>query len=94
MIISFYPFRGKEGKLKIAVGWSESLESFYAYAMALDDEPDLELFRYGVGAKRREIQTLEQLAERVGPFGEIPDETMRRLRQDCSRSNKPLLVSP
>jgi hypothetical protein len=50
--------------------------------------------RYRVGATRREIKTPEALAACIGAFGEIPDETMRRLREDSRRSIKPVVVFP
>lgn len=80
---------GKESYLKVVVGWDNGLESFFGivYDTRYDD-PCAEhriLLEAGTGLKSlREIVSVEELADAIRQYADIPQETMSQLVEDFS----------
>lgn len=79
--MSRYTFTGNQPNLSIVVGWDRPLKSYFAQVWdgGRPQSGDLLLW---VGAGPPPTPTLEGLAERLAPFGRIPDEVVYQLLEE------------
>jgi hypothetical protein len=83
--MSRYTFRGEDPRHTIVVGWDNPLLTYFAQVWdersSEDYEPEL-----WVGCKIGEIETVDELAEVVAAYGELPAEIVASLEQDLRES--------
>jgi hypothetical protein len=84
--MSRYVYKGKEG-YEIVVGWDNPLQTFHAEIRGGRERS--ECTQTWLGTYPEEIQTLEALAARVEPYGEIPPQIMAKVRDDYEQRTSP-----
>jgi hypothetical protein len=76
--MSHHTFRGKAPHHTIVVGWDNPLKTFYAQVW---DERTEELVWFG--SAKGEIPNVEDLAEVLAPYGDLPDWLAEQLLLDA-----------
>jgi hypothetical protein len=80
--VSRYDVSAKDpGKYAITVGWSRSLQTFFAQVIEKDRDRDWDM-KLWVGTNPREINSIEELQAALKPYAEIPKETQNALAFD------------
>jgi hypothetical protein len=80
VVMSEHIFSETEGRWDIKVGWTEALDSFFVIVWDVNDVDDSPVFLAGWLTEK--IETVEQLAGIVSPYGDIPDDILSMLRDD------------
>jgi hypothetical protein len=80
VMMSFHSFIGKDGHWEIIVGWDDTVGGFYAVVEDVDRYDDAPVFSAGLDDEP--IDSVEELAVEISPYGEIPDDLLSMLRDD------------
>ena len=86
--MSRYTFEGNTTGLTVVVGWDNPLRTFFAQVWEGSGPPAGTLLLW-VGIGPDVVLTVEALAERVAPFGDIPEAIVERLEDDYERRVEP-----
>ena len=72
---------------RIDVGWDNPLETFFVQVW--DERTNDEWAQYWAGTLTGEVPTLSRLIDLVRPYGEVPEEVLRGLKDDFKGRTPP-----
>jgi hypothetical protein len=78
--MSRFEFTGGQPGMRVVVGWNYHLNTHYAEVWDDTDEENYPVSRFGV--RREGLDTVEDLAEVVRPYAEIPGDILGLLTED------------
>jgi hypothetical protein len=80
--VSRYDVSAKDpGKYAITVGWSRSLQTYFAQVIEKDRDRDWDMTLWA-GTNPKEIGSVAELQEKLKPYADIPKETQNALSYD------------